>query len=398
MGSRYDSIRDNTEPWSARGCRVLLLASYETTLDTQLDSALVTPIALIYLSNLLRPDAQATFRYFAEQGVSIRVISGDNPITVSEIATRAGIEHADRYIDATCLRTERDFAEAVRKYTVFGRVTPEQKRMLVRAFQAQGHTVAMTGDGVNDVLALKDADCGIAMASGSQAASQVAQIVLLNSQFGAMPHIVAEGRRVINNIQRAAALFLVKNIFSFVLTILLMFVNMPYPLQAIQLSLISSLTIGVPSFFLALEPNYARVEGKFMRNVIRRAMPGGLTNIILVILAGMLTSTFNLPDTHLNTIAVWLLAAVGLITLYHVSKPFTKLRLIVFAAMSAAMLFCLLLIPGFFEIPAINYQSGLIMVVLLLTAPTLMRFFLLIFDRQVAKHDQRPPREKRRRR
>ena len=252
--------------------------------------------------------------------------------------------------------------------------------------------------GVNDVLALKDAACGIAMASGSQAASQVAQIVLLNSQFGAMPHIVAEGRRVINNIQRAAALFLVKNIFSFVLTILLMFVNMPYPLQAIQLSLISSLTIGVPSFFLALEPNYARVEGKFMRNVIRRAMPGGLTNIILVILAGMLTSTFNLPDTHLNTIAVWLLAAVGLITLYHVSKPFTKLRLIVFAAMSAAMLFCLLLIPGFFEIPAINYQSGLIMVVLLLTAPTLMRFFLLIFDRQVAKHDQRPPREKRRRR
>lgn len=390
MGERYDSIRDNAEPWSARGCRVLLLASYESVLDGPLDSALVTPIALIYLSNLLRPDAQSTFHYFAEQGVSIRVISGDNPITVSEIAHRAGIENADRYIDATCLHTERDYAEAVRKYTVFGRVTPEQKRYLVRAFKSQGHTVAMTGDGVNDVLALKDADCGIAMASGSQAASQVAQIVLLNSQFGAMPHIVAEGRRVINNIQRAAALFLVKNIFSFVLTILLMFVNMPYPLQAIQLSLISSLTIGVPSFFLALEPNYARVEGKFMRNVIRRAMPGGLTNIILVILAGMLTSTFHLPDAHLNTIAVWLLSAVGLITLYHVSKPFTKLRLTVFVSVVVAMLFSLLFIPGFFEIPAINYQSGLIMAVLLLTTPTLMRFFLFIFDRQVAKHDQRP--------
>lgn len=399
MGDRYDSIRGEAEPWSERGCRVLLLAAYDTAFDDgPLQSAHVAPIALIFLSNLLRPDAQETFRYFASQGVSVRVISGDNPITVAQVAARAGIENADRYIDATTLSTEQDFEEAVKYYTVFGRVTPEQKRYLVRAFQKQGHTVAMTGDGVNDVLALKDADCGIAMASGSQAASQVAQIVLLNSQFGAMPHIVAEGRRVINNIQRAAALFLVKNIFSFVLTILLMFVNMPYPLQAIQLSLISSLTIGVPSFFLALEPNYARVEGKFMRNVIRRAMPGGLTNIILVILAGMLTSTFNLPDTHLNTIAVWLLAAVGLITLYHVSKPFTKLRLIVFAAMSAAMLFCLLLIPGFFEIPAINYQSGLIMVVLLLTAPTLMRFFLLIFDRQVAKHDQRPPREKRRRR
>lgn len=168
------------------------------------------------------------------------------------------------------LSTEQDFEEAVKYYTVFGRVTPEQKRYLVRAFQKQGHTVAMTGDGVNDVLALKDANCGIAMASGSQAASQVAQIVLLNSQFSAMPAIVAEGRRVINNIQRAASLFLVKNIFSFALTLLLLFIDMPYPLLPIQLSLISTFTIGIPSFFLALEPNYARVEGKFMRNVIRR--------------------------------------------------------------------------------------------------------------------------------
>ena len=393
--ARYQS---EIEAYTSKGFRLLVFGTSETVPDGKALSGRVTPLGYVLLSNPIRKEAPETFRYFEDQGVHVKVISGDTPVTVSEVARQAGIAHAEDYIDASTLKTPEELEEAILKYTVFGRVTPEQKRMLVRAFQAQGHTVAMTGDGVNDVLALKDADCGIAMASGSQAASQVAQIVLLNSQFGAMPHIVAEGRRVINNIQRAAALFLVKNIFSFVLTILLMFVNMPYPLQAIQLSLISSLTIGVPSFFLALEPNYARVEGKFMRNVIRRAMPGGLTNIILVILAGMLTSTFNLPDTHLNTIAVWLLAAVGLITLYHVSKPFTKLRLIVFAAMSAAMLFCLLLIPGFFEIPAINYQSGLIMVVLLLTAPTLMRFFLLIFDRQVAKHDQRPPREKRRRR
>ena len=235
MGTRYEQIRENTEPWTARGCRVLLLASYEASFEGKLESELVTPIALIYLTNLIRPDAPKTFRYFAEQGVSIRVISGDNPLTVSEVAANAGIENADRYVDSTTLVSDRDYAEAVRKYTVFGRVTPEQKRKLIRAFKAEGHTVAMTGDGVNDVLALKDADCGIAMASGSQAASQVAQIVLLNSQFSAMPSIVGEGRRVINNIQRAASLFLVKNIFSFALTLLLLFIDMPFPLQAIQL-------------------------------------------------------------------------------------------------------------------------------------------------------------------
>ena len=389
MTDRYDTIRDCAEPWSARGCRVLLLAAYEGELDAQPDSALVTPIALIFLNNQIRPDAASTFQYFAEQGVSIRVISGDNPVTVSEVAARAGITNAERYIDASTLRTERDFNEAVKKYTVFGRVTPEQKRKLVRAFQSQGHTVAMTGDGVNDVLALKDADCGIAMASGSQAASQVSQIVLLNSQFSAMPGIVAEGRRVINNIQRAAALFLVKNIFSFGLTLLLLFIDMPYPIQAIQLSLISTLTIGIPSFFLALEPNYARVKGKFMRNVIRRAMPGGLTNLILVLLAMLFTSLFHLPESDLNTMSVWIMSTVGFVTLYQVSKPFTQLRIAVFAVSLIAMLTALLFMAGFFELAAISFQSGVILGVLMIACPTLFRFFVFIFDRQMRKRDNK---------
>lgn len=391
MGDRYNTICESAEPWSAKGCRVLLLASYRGTLSSHLDNTLVEPVALIYINNLLRPDAQETFRYFAAQGVSVRVISGDNPITVSEVAARAGIENAERYIDASTLVSQRDYADAVRKYTVFGRVTPEQKRHLIRAFKAQGHTVAMTGDGVNDVLALKDADCGIAMASGSQAASQVAQIVLLNSQFSAMPRIVAEGRRVINNIQRAAALFLVKNIFSFVLTLLLFFIDMPYPLQAIQLSLISALTIGVPSFFLALEPNYARAEGRFLRNVVRRAMPGGLTNILLVTFAGLFTSLFRLPESELNTIAVWVVATVGFVTLYHVSKPFTKLRVAVFVAMLAAMLFSLFVLPGFFELTPLSLKSGLLLGLLLLACPTVMRFFLLIFDNQMKRRDRKLP-------
>lgn len=389
MTDRYDTIRDCAEPWSARGCRVLLLAAYEGELDAQPDSALVTPIALIFLNNQIRPDAASTFQYFAEQGVSIRVISGDNPVTVSEVAARAGITNAERYIDASTLRTERDFNEAVKKYTVFGRVTPEQKRKLVRAFQSQGHTVAMTGDGVNDVLALKDADCGIAMASGSQAASQVSQIVLLDSQFSAMPGIVAEGRRVINNIQRAAALFLVKNIFSFGLTLLLLFIDMPYPIQAIQLSLISTLTIGIPSFFLALEPNYARVKGKFMRNVIRRAMPGGLTNLILVLLAMLFTSLFHLPESDLNTMSVWIMSTVGFVTLYQVSKPFTKLRIAVFAVSLIAMLTALLFMAGFFELAAIGFQSGVILGVLMIACPTLFRFFVFIFDHQMRKRDNK---------
>ena len=398
MGDRYDSIRSEAEPWSERGCRVLLLAAYDTAFDDgPLQSAHVAPIALVFLSNLLRPDAQETFRYFDSQGVSVRVISGDNPITVAQVATRAGIENADRYVDATTLSTEQDFEEAVKYYTVFGRVTPEQKRYLVRAFQKQGHTVAMTGDGVNDVLALKDANCGIAMASGSQAASQVAQIVLLNSQFSAMPAIVAEGRRVINNIQRAASLFLVKNIFSFALTLLLLFIDMPYPLLPIQLSLISTFTIGIPSFFLALEPNYARVEGKFMRNVIRRAMPGGLTNLTIVLLAGFFTSTFGLSNEQLNTICVWVMSAVGLVTLYHVSVPFTRLRLAVLAGMTAAMLFSLLVIPAFFDLPALNASSALILVTLLLACPTVMRFFRVIFDKRVAKLDLAPAKKQKKR-
>lgn len=401
LGKRYELVRESAEPWSSKGCRVLLLASYGATLDGKLEPELVTPIALIFLTNLVRPDAPATFQYFASQGVSIRVISGDNPITVSEVAARAGIENAGRYVDATTLITEEDYLDAVERYTVFGRVTPEQKRALVRAFHAKGHTVGMTGDGVNDVLALKEADCGVAMASGSQAASQVSQIVLLDSQFSAMPHIVAEGRRVINNIQRAASLFLVKNIFSFVLTLLLLFIDLPYPMQAIQLSLISTLTIGVPSFFLALEPNYARVEGKFMRNVIRRAMPGGLTNVILVMMAGLCMRVFELPESDLNTMAVWIVATVGFVTLYHVSRPFTKLRVAVLVTMLAGMLLCLLVpwLSAFFELSQVSSRSILIFALLMTSCPTVMRALLLIFDNRVAHFDERmesaPPRSRR---
>lgn len=389
LTERYDEIQSIVEAWSQRGCRVLLLAAYRGKLSEQLNTSLLSPVALIFLRNRIRPDAAETFRYFAQQGVSVRVLSGDNPLTVSRIAQEAGIENADRYVDASTLVLQQDYSEAVEKYTVFGRVTPEQKCQLIKAFHARGHTVAMTGDGVNDVLALKEADCGIAMASGAQAASQISQIVLLDSQFSAMPSIVAEGRRVINNIQRAATLFLVKNIFSFGLTLLLLFIKLPYPLQPIQLSLISALCIGVPSFFLALEPNYSIVKGKFMRNVIRRAMPGGLTNVILILLAALFIKIFELPPRDLETVSVWILATVGFVTLFHVSKPFSKLRGLVFGGTLAAMLVCLLFMPGFFELHPIATESMLLLGLLILACPTLIFLFRLIFDYRIEKHDRK---------
>ena len=254
--------------------------------------------------------------------MAVKVISGDNPVTVAEVARQAGIEGADRYVDAATLRSDSDIERAVRHYTVFGRVTPNQKRKLVRALQKEGHTVAMTGDGVNDVLALKDADCGIAMASGADAACHAAQLVLLNSDFSAMPKVVAEGRRVINNIQRAAALYLVKNIFSFCLAIISLFATVPYPVTPLQLSLLSAVTIGVPSFFLALEPNHSLVKGKFLANVFRSALPGGLSDLIVVLGAEAFYLAFGFTTDELSTISAILLIVIGILVLYQVCKPF----------------------------------------------------------------------------
>ena len=302
LGEEYKLIQPMVAPYQAQGCRVLLLAKCDTppTGEGGL-SGLIDPVALAVLSNPIRPEAPDTFRYFAQQGVHVKVISGDNPETVSQVARQAGIEGAERFVDAATLRQPEDYARAVRDFTVFGRVTPDQKRKLVKALQKAGHTVAMTGDGVNDVLALKDADCGIAMASGAEAACQVAQLVLLDSNFASMPHVVEEGRRVINNIQRSAALYLVKNILSFFLSLITLFAGFPYPFIPIQMTLISAVTIGIPSFVLALEPNHEMVKGRFMQNVLRRALPGGLTNIVLIVGIELFTMAFTFERATLST-------------------------------------------------------------------------------------------------
>ena len=382
MSSRYDEVGKDVESWSSRGYRVLLLASYAGVPEPgNLSLGAVTPMALIPLTNRIRPEAPETFRYFTQQGVSIRVISGDNPVTVSEVARQAGISDADLHVDASTLTTDEEIEEAAEHYAVFGRVTPDQKRKLVKAMQKAGHTVAMTGDGVNDVLALKDADCGIAMASGADAACQVAQLVLLDSDFSTMPQVVDEGRRVINNIQRAASLFFVKNIFSFLISVISLFVNMPYPLVPLHLSVISGLTIGAPAFFLALEPNHERVKGRFITNVFLKALPGGLTNVILILLIEAFVAVFHFPTEQLYTMSAVVLAVVGLRVLYQVSQPLDWKRSALIAVMALAEVICFTVLSSVFGFTAPTLETGLVLAVFIMLSFQIMRTVLMIFEK-----------------
>ncbi len=385
MGERYADLREMVEPYQTRGYRVLLLAEYDGDFDgrTPLEGRKVKPMALALLSNRIREEAPETFAYFARQGVAVKVISGDNPLTVAEVARQAGVENAEKWVDAATLQSDQDIYAAAAEYTVFGRVTPGQKRKLVKALQKQGHTVAMTGDGVNDVLALKDADCGIAMASGSDAACHAAQLVLLDSNFACLPQVVAEGRRVINNIQRSAALYLVKNIFSFFLALLTIVVDMPYPLVPIQLSLISALTIGIPSFFLALEPNKSRVRGRFMSNVLREALPGGLTDLIIVLGLQVFAYAFAFPTASLSTLSALCVAFIGLLVLFHVCRPFDWKRRLLWGSMTGAMVLCVTVeeLKTLFSLTRLNLQETLILTVFLIMSFTLMRGVLAFFQK-----------------
>ncbi len=380
MGARYPELRKTVEEWSSRGCRVLLICRYEGFLGQTLAPQCLRPLALILLTSRIRPQAPATFAYFAKQGVTIKVISGDNPVTVAEVARRAGIRNAGAYIDASLLKTEEDYFQAVEDYTVFGRVTPDQKKKLIQALKKRKHTVAMTGDGVNDVLAMKESDCSIAMASGAQAASQIGKLVLLDSDFAAMPGIVGEGRRVINNIQRAATLFLVKNIFSLGLSLISFFTNWPYPLMPFHLSIISSLTIGIPSFFLAMEPNYERVSGHFLRGVLRKAFPGGLTNIFVVLMAQGFMAVFDLPLAQISTVCAAILGVVGLLVLFQTCKPFDKFRKLVWWAMAICLLGSFTLLENILELRASDVSIRLVMTVLLIMTPTVFFAIQRAFD------------------
>ena len=321
LKENYDKHRAIIESYSRKGYRVLVFGRYSGTPDGKALETAVEPVCFITLSNPIRENAPETFRYFNEQGVEIKVISGDNPVTVSEVAKQAGIKNAGSYIDASTLTTESAVNDAVKRYTVFGRVTPEQKRMLVKALKRAGKTVAMTGDGVNDVLALKDADCSVAMASGSDAAAQAAQLVLLESDFAKMPEVVAEGRKVVNNLERSGSLFLVKNIFSLILSVLTICFGISYPLFPAQISLISMFTIGIPAFFLSQMPNRDLIRGKFMSNILLKALPAGITDTIVVAAMIYFGNIFSVERSDIATASTILLSIVGLMIVFEICKP-----------------------------------------------------------------------------
>lgn len=381
MKDRYDEISEEIEEYQSKGYRVLLMAEVADDGGATRSVGEVSPIGYIVLSNPIRENAESTFTYFKEQGVAIKVISGDNPATVSEVAKRAGIDGAENYVDASTLASEKDITEAVDKYTVFGRVTPKQKQLIVRALQKQKHTVAMTGDGVNDILAMKDADCSIAMASGSEAAAQAAQTVLLDSDFGRMPYVVFEGRQVVNNIQRSASLFLVKNIFSLLMAIFSAIFAITYPLEPSQISLISMFTIGLPGFLLALEPNRNRIEGNFMVNVMLKALPAGLTDVLSVGALVICGQVFNLPSEDIATAGTMLLAVVGFMIIIKISHPFNKMKYGVLLINIVGLLFCGLFLGRLFAIESISNICFLLMVVFAFAAESMFRYLTLFVEK-----------------
>lgn len=379
LRSQFEEYQEQIAEYSSKGYRVLVFGEYEGILSRKPLTEPVVPMGLVMLANPIRKGAKDTFRYFAENDVDIKVISGDNPLTVSVIASEAGIEGAERYVDASILKTQSDYDEAVEKYTVFGRVTPNQKRMLVQALKEHKKTVAMTGDGVNDVLALKDADCSVAMASGSDAASNVAQLVLLDSDFTRMPSVVAEGRRVVNNIERTASLYIVKNIFSMLLAIFSVILMLDYPLEPSQVSLISMFTIGIPSFILALEPNKNPIRGRFLTNVLVKALPAGLTDFLVVSGLVLFCREFSVDLDCLSTSCTILVAIVGFMILYRIAKPMNTGHIIMMIGVVAGWLFCMLFVSKFFAITGISKQCAMLMIVFaIITEPALQYLSLIV--------------------
>ena len=379
----YESYKKQVESYTRKGYRVLVFGRYGGKLTGKELTAKVRPEALVILTNPVRETAPATFQYFADQGVAIKVISGDDPLTVAEVARQAGIENAEKHIDASGLKTKEDYAAAVEKYTVFGRVLPEQKRELIKALQKQGHTVAMAGDGVNDVLALKDADCSIAVASGADAAVQAAQLVLLDSDFSKMPSVVLEGRRVVNNLERSGSLFIVKNIFSFIAAILSILIGFRYPLLPAQVSMVTTWIIGAPSFFLAQMPNHDLIKGRFIENILKKAVSGGLTNVILILFTYMVLSMLGLDVYEKSTACTIVFAISGMIYLYRLCQPFDWYRRLIWSGCFIGLLICFLPLNWLFNIS----ENLPVWAAVVSSGIGLLAYPLLIgFDEMVRRH------------
>lgn len=330
-------VRSTIDGYAKQGYRVLVLAHSTEGISADGPLPKMDNQGLILITDELRPNAKETFAFFTEQDVQIKVISGDAPQTVATVAAEAGIKNSDQFIDMSTVGEDGNFAQLIQEKTVFGRVTPTQKRSLIKAYQAADHTVAMTGDGVNDVLALRQADCGIAMASGTEATKSIASFVLLNNNFDAMIHVLNEGRRVINNIERVASMYLIKTIYSVILSVLFIFLHVYYPYQPIQMTPISALTVAIPSFFLALEPNHTRITDKFMRTVMETALPSALCVVLYTLTLIHLQKTFDLNSSQTSTLTVLMIGIISFRALISISQPLNRQKQLLLALVASAL-------------------------------------------------------------
>lgn len=377
---KYSLYEKDAKVFAEQGYRVLMLAK-GSEINQEPDASSLTPVAYIVLSDKIRENAKATLDYFNEQGVILKVISGDNPITVSKVAERAGLSGADSFIDATTLDTDEKIFDACDKFTIFGRVSPMQKCKLINALKKKGHTVGMIGDGVNDVMALKESDCSVAIASGSDAARHTSQLVLLDSDFAALPDVVAEGRRVINNIARGSALFLVKTTFSLIVSILLvvLFGNL-YPFEPIQVSLVSTGIVGFASFFLAIEPNNARIKGKFFRRIMTNAVPAGICVALMIFLTYSISSDIGASAYQRSTICLYIYAIVTVIVLFEACRPLNLYRILIIETALCIFAICLAGFPEFFELASLAPQHIMYLVTVGLCCIPLIALIRLIMS------------------
>lgn len=357
MDKPSESIKKQAEQYALQGYRVLLLVES----DSNFGKANCTPIAFILLQDNIRKDAPKTIEWFKQNGVDIKIISGDNPVTVSEVARRVGVENYNQYISLHGL-SNNEVIEAASKYSIFGRVSPEQKAILVKALKAQGKTVAMTGDGVNDILALKEADCSIAIAAGSDAARSVSHLVLLDSNFGSMPSVVAEGRRVVNNIQKSSSLFLMKTVFAIFISIFVLCMNETYPFSPIQFILLEMFVIGLPSFLLALQPNTNKINGKFLANVAKNTLPAGICLVVATIAMYIYQMFTNISSAQLVTMASLAIIVVGFMVLFKMCKPFNAFKSVMYLICLIICSACVIFLYDLFKYVSISFTDTLFLI------------------------------------
>ena len=383
------AVLEKIAEYASQGLRVLTIAHSPNEMTDYTLAEDFEIVGFVFMTDVVRKNAPDILGYFEEQGVDLKVISGDDPVTVAAIAARAGLKDADKYIDATTIHTDEEMEDAILKYSVFGRVTPKQKQQMVRLLKQNGRTVAMTGDGVNDVLALKDADVSIAMASGSEAAKNTANLVLLNSDFASLPHIVNEGRRVINNIKAAASMFLIKTGFSVLTALLTIIVGQNYPFQPIQLSVINGCAVAIPTMLLQLEPSFQKVNKHFFREVLRMSMPAAITITAMITIINNIGHSIGTPREMLSTVCVLATGWVYLITLRQVYSPMTGYRKFVIYLMQTAYLVAMVIGQRIMELVGLNFTCVIVTLAAVNFAPMIIDLATKGYDKFFYWHDHR---------